>query len=1176
MRLQKLSHEARSAWDSYPKESPQRRDSLNERTSHLDPHQHPEDTARPDPNLHRLLGGYQLLRRIGEGGMGVVYLARRLESGEILAIKLIKRGMDTDSVLRRFYNERRILQSLDHPNIAKILDVGATPEGLPYFVLEHVEGQHIGQYCDGNRLSVESRLKLFIKVCAAVQCAHEAKVIHRDIKPENILVTAEEEPKLLDFGIAKVLDIASPTQDATLTIIPVMTPHYASPEQARGLPVTAASDIYSLGVLLFELLAGRPPYRLTGASPSEFMHAVATQTPLRPSAAIAQLNPEDPRSAAVVENRASTVTNLRRDLSGNLDTIVLTALNKDPGGRYRSVADLAADLQRHLSGARVSPRKFSWRLARLTASPRRTVAVVASVIVVSAVLFTVIPRRGAPRPLNVRPSVAVLGFQNLSGQPSAEWLSTALTEMLSTELAAGGRLRTVPGELVSRVKLEMALPNPQTLTRPTLGRLRENLSADYVVFGSYLTIGEGAATKVRLDLRLQETSSGELMASASDTRSLLELVNLVTNAGTVLRSHLNSGAAPAADAASVRGSLPDNAEAARNYSEGLERLRSFDTLGARDLLRNAVTAAPDHALSHAALAAASGLLGYDSEARDEAKKALDLSAGLQREEHLSIQGRYQETTRAWDQAVVTYQTLRAEVPDNLEYGLRLAGAQTQAGDPRSALQTLRSLRNLPSASRDPRVDLAEAEAMLAGADLTSARYAALRAAQAGTGQGMRILAARAHLIASRIALDSGDPQTALAEAAQSQQLYLAAGHRQGVAWALNETAGVLTQRGDAAGARARYEEALAVCRTIGDQSCIGTDLDSLGVLRRRLGDLRGAVDMHQQALETRRSVGDRAGVATSLYNSGNVLEIMGDLPRAHRDAAESLDIRRQLGDRRSAALALSRLANIRRREGALQEALRMNQEAIESLKAVGDRGGVAMAQFNLSLVWFDLGDLARSRSVLSEALATRRLQHDKNNTAQAAAGLAMVSLSMDRVPEASSLIAESLALRQELGEILALAESNVIHSAILLEQNRAPEALKAARDAASAFRRAGALSREAEAIVAIARALLAQGAAGAARDTLASGGKLLSDTKDIRLQLWRDTMHARVLSALSRNNQALPLLEAALAESRRLGYLGMSLEIQLAMAQAGNSVTPQLVADAQQAGFLLIARKARE
>ena len=222
----------------------------------MDPELYRQEIPPSDTNLGRRLGSYELLQRIGEGGMGVVYRARHVDSGEELAIKLIKRGMDTDSVLRRFYNERRILEGLNHHNIAKILDAGATPDGLPYFVMEYIAGKPISQYCDLNKLSIDARLRLFEKVCAAVQCAHESNVIHRDIKPENILVTAEGEPKLLDFGIAKVLSSVSPTQDPTLTIVPVMTPHYASPEQARGAPVTPASDIYSLGVLLFELLVG--------------------------------------------------------------------------------------------------------------------------------------------------------------------------------------------------------------------------------------------------------------------------------------------------------------------------------------------------------------------------------------------------------------------------------------------------------------------------------------------------------------------------------------------------------------------------------------------------------------------------------------------------------------------------------------------------------------------------------------------------------------------------------------------------------------------------------------------------------------------------------------------------------------------------------------------------------
>jgi tetratricopeptide (TPR) repeat protein len=746
--------------------------------------------------------------------------------------------------------------------------------------------------------------------------------------------------------------------------------------------------------------------------------------------------------------------------------------------------------------------------------------------------------------------------------------------MFSTELAEGGRLRTVPGELVARVKLEMGLANSQTLTKATLNRLRDNLGADYLVVGAYLSIGQGNSQRVRLDLRLQDTQTGELVASASDTRTTLELVSLVTNAGARLRGQLGVGAAANA-ASAVRGSVPDEAGAARLYAEGLERLHAFDSLGARDLLKNAVVAAPGHALSHAALAATSSLLGYDVEARDEAKKALDLSAGLRREDHLSIEGRYFETTRAWDQAAATYRTLFNEYPDNLEYGLRLAVAQSQTGEPRRALQTIRSLRALPTAARDPRVGLTEAEALFAASDLKAARDAATRAAQAGTAQGMRILAARAHLITSRIEIAMGDPQSALAAAAQSQQMYLAAGHRQGVAWALNETAAVLTQRGDVSGARARYEEALAVCRAIGDQSCMGTDLDSIGVLRRRQGDLRGALEMHKQALETRRAVGDRAGVATSLYNLGNVHEILGDLPRARQALAEALETRRQLGERRSTALTMSRMANVRRREGELDEAQRMGEESVSTLRAVGDRGGVAMALANLGLVLLDRGDLTSSRSAFEEALAIRRQQHDRNNTAQTTAGLAQVALAQDQLSEAAALITESISLRQELGEKITMAESTIIYSAILLEQDKAPAAETAAREAAVTFRSASARVSEGEALLAIGRAQLARGDAAGARVTLASAEKVLAENRDARLGLRLNVTMARVLQALGRKDEAASFLERALPASVRLGFTGMALEIRLASLEPGQPAAQQLAADAQQAGFLLVARKAR-
>src|SRR5262249_54505229 len=224
-----------------------------------------EEVAPPSSVIGRRLGAYKIVREIGAGGMGSVYLAVRAddEFERRVAIKLIRRGMDNDFIVRRFRNERQILADLDHQNIARLLDGGTTEEGLPYFVMEYIEGQPIRQYSDTRRLPVAERLRLFRKLCAAIQYAHQNMIIHRDIKPGNILVTAQGVPKLLDFGIAKILDpdTASRGIDATTATSRLMTPEYASPEQIRGEEVTAASDIYSLGVLLYELLSGHRPYR---------------------------------------------------------------------------------------------------------------------------------------------------------------------------------------------------------------------------------------------------------------------------------------------------------------------------------------------------------------------------------------------------------------------------------------------------------------------------------------------------------------------------------------------------------------------------------------------------------------------------------------------------------------------------------------------------------------------------------------------------------------------------------------------------------------------------------------------------------------------------------------------------------------------------------------------------
>jgi len=328
----------------------------------------PSDADPQRSELPSLAGGrvgpYQVVREIGRGGMGTVYVAERddAEFDQRVALKVV-REVGSERVLKWFRYERQILASLEHPNIARLLDGGTTDEKIPYLVMEYVEGIPIDQYCAERTLSVDARLALFRQVCAAVDFAHRRLVVHRDLKPRNILV-ADGVPKLLDFGIAKLLTSDGSDQAATDTRQQVLTPEYASPEQIRGEPIRPANDVFSLGVLLYQLLTDRSPYGVPPPPPYELARAVCEQDPPLPS--------------EVVDGR-----NQRRRLRGDLDTITMKALRKDPEGRYASVAQLAEDIDRHLTGRPILARAdaFAYRARKFVGRHRLAVASAAAIVI---------------------------------------------------------------------------------------------------------------------------------------------------------------------------------------------------------------------------------------------------------------------------------------------------------------------------------------------------------------------------------------------------------------------------------------------------------------------------------------------------------------------------------------------------------------------------------------------------------------------------------------------------------------------------------------------------------------------------------------------------------------------------------------------------------------------------
>jgi serine/threonine protein kinase len=319
----------------------------------------------------RRVGPYEILREIGQGGMGTVYLAVRADHAfrKQVALKIVRPEAGSQEVLRRFQQEREILATLDHPNIARLLDGGSTEHGLPYFVMEYVAGQPIDIYCDRHKLNVAARLELFRTVCAAVAYAHRTGIVHRDLKPGNILVTADGTAKLLDFGIAKVLRATEgETVYITRSGLHLMTPEYASPEQVRGEVITALSDVYSLGTILYELLTGHQPYRMRSRVFHEVVRVICEEPPTRPSTAVGlpgDVEGPDRKPITVTPEivgrlRDASPAELRRQLAGDLDKILLKSLSKEPLARYRSAEQLSDDIERHLTQQPVLAQGDTW------------------------------------------------------------------------------------------------------------------------------------------------------------------------------------------------------------------------------------------------------------------------------------------------------------------------------------------------------------------------------------------------------------------------------------------------------------------------------------------------------------------------------------------------------------------------------------------------------------------------------------------------------------------------------------------------------------------------------------------------------------------------------------------------------------------------------------------------
>ncbi len=724
--------------------------------------------------------------------------------------------------------------------------------------------------------------------------------------------------------------------------------------------------------------------------------------------------------------------------------------------------------------------------------------------------------------IQMRRSVAVLGFQNLSRRTDEAWLATALSEMLSTELAGGEKLRLVSGEDIANLRVSDPWPSTDTLDRVTSSRIGNALNSDVLVLGSYILIGSADDGQLRLDVRMQDGQTGEILGEVGEAGNTKEMFRLVSQIGARLRDRLGVGPLQGSDEAGVLAALPLDPDAARFYALGVAKLRQFDALAAKDLLSQAAEADPKFSLVHATLARAWARLGYEQKRGEEAKKAFDLSVDLPRAQRMLVQGEYYESLGKQDEAASVYHALFELFPDNLDYGLQLVAAQTVSGHAGQAMTVIQQLRTLPAPySDDPRIDLAEAQAMK---DNKPAALVLIRnAVRKASDRKQLLLYALARKQECMNLLYGEKPEQATPVCEDAYNIFIGAGNRLDAADAVRLMADGIGTGGHFELAIATYQRALNLLADMGEHVKTGAILNNMAINYANEGKLDRAEQLYEQAKFHFQQAGEKASAATAMGNIADIYYLKGDLPRAAKLYQDTVNLISTI-DHGDPSYVLYRLADLELAQGNVNEGHQLAQQAVDTIgQTQGSYQYLTAAMIVVGEALKAEGDLAGARSEFEQTLT----------------------------------------MLQKIGATDLAAESQTELADLDIQENHPGQAENLVRTALAEFEKEKSDPDSSSAYAILSHALLIQGKFEEADKASRRAAELSLTSSDPALKLSAAIQQARVQGAYPENQStnleaAIEQLHSTISTAKRLGYYRIECEARLALAELELKLNPSL------------------